>query len=61
MVILVLLDEKWFIDGKMMNCIWMLKKHQQNDDKHLKFLKEGDLVLWLPKDLKIKEGKLKFP
>jgi hypothetical protein len=37
------------------------RKHQRDDDKHLKTFKDGDLVLWLPKDPKIKEGKFLFP
>jgi hypothetical protein len=30
------------------------RKHQRDDDKHLKTFKDGDLVLWLPKDPKNK-------
>jgi hypothetical protein len=40
--------------------IQILKKHQRDGEKHLKKFKDGDLVLWLPKDQKIKEGKFLF-
>jgi hypothetical protein len=32
-------------------------KNHQNNEKKLKAFKDGDLMFWLPKDPKIKEGK----
>jgi hypothetical protein len=58
---LVLFDEKNIIVGKNIEYIQILRKHQIYDKKHLKTFKDGDLVLWLPKDPKIKEGKFLFP
>jgi len=46
---------------KKIDYIHILKKHQKDDEKHLKKFEDGDLVLWLPTDLKIKEGKFFFP
>jgi hypothetical protein len=38
----------------------ILKKHKRDDEKQLKNFEDGNLVLWLPKDLKINEGKFLF-
>jgi hypothetical protein len=58
---LVLFDEKNIIVGENINCIQILRRHQRDDQKHLKNFEDGDLMLWLPKDPKIKEGKFLFP
>jgi hypothetical protein len=58
---LVMLDEKEIIVGKNIDYIQLIKKHQKDDEIFLKRFKDGDLVLWLPKDPKIKEGKFLFP
>jgi hypothetical protein len=51
---LILFDEKKIIVGKNIDYIQILRKHQKDDEKHLKKFENGDLVLWLPKDPKIK-------
>jgi hypothetical protein len=38
-----------------MDNIWSSKTHQDNEKK-FKTFQDGDLMLWLPKDPKIKEG-----
>jgi hypothetical protein len=53
---LVLLDEKMIIAGKNIVYIQILWKHQRDDEKHLEVLEDGDLVLWLLKDPKIKKA-----
>ncbi len=58
---LVLLDEKRIRVRKNIDYIQILRKHKKYDEKHLKKFKDGDFVLWLPKDSKIKEGKFLFP
>jgi hypothetical protein len=58
---LVMLDEKKVIIGKNINYIHIFRKYQRDDEKHLKKFEDGDLMLWLPKDLKIKERKFLFP
>jgi hypothetical protein len=58
---LILLDEKRIIVGENIDYIQILRKHKRDDEKHLKKFKDGDLVLWLPKDPKINEGKFLFP
>lgn len=51
---LILLDEK-NITRKNLDYIEILRKHQRDDEKQLKKFKDGDFVLWFPKDPKIKE------
>ncbi len=58
---LVLLDEKKIVARENINYIQILRKHQRDDEKHLKKFEDGDLVLWLLEDPKIKEGKFLFP
>jgi len=58
---LVLLDEKQITVWKNIDYVQIFRKLQRNDEKHLKIFEDGDLVLWLWKDLKIKEGKFLFP
>jgi hypothetical protein len=58
---LVLLDKKRIIARKNIVYIQIIWKHQRDDEKHLKVLEDGDLVLWFLKDPKIKEGKFFFP
>jgi hypothetical protein len=41
--------------------IQIFQRHKKGDKKHLKVFEDGDLVLWFPKDPKIKEGKFLFP
>ncbi len=53
---LELLDKNDFFAKTLMDNIWLLKNHQ-NNEKKLKAFKDGDLMFWLPKDPKIKEGK----
>ncbi len=50
---LALLDKNEFMQKKMMDNIWLSKNHQDNEKK-FKTFQDGDLMLWLPKDLKIK-------
>jgi hypothetical protein len=57
---LILLDGKRIIARENIDYIQILRKHQRDDEKHLNKFEDGDLVLWLPKDPKIKEGKLFF-
>jgi hypothetical protein len=40
--------------GENIDYIQILRKHKKDDEKHLKKFEDGDLVLWLPKDPKIK-------
>jgi hypothetical protein len=58
---LVFLDEKMIIAKENIVYIQIFWKRQRDDEKHLEVLENGDLVLWLLKDPKIKEGKLFFP
>jgi hypothetical protein len=55
---LILFDEKMIMAR---DYIYIFQKHQRDDEKHLKVFEDGDLVLWFPKDPKIKEGKFLFP
>jgi len=57
---LVLLAEKRIIAGENINYIQTLRKHQINNEKWLKIFEDGDMVLWLPKDPKIKKVKFFF-
>jgi hypothetical protein len=41
----------------LIDCIQIIKKHQKDDEIVLKIFEDGDTMLWLPKDPKIKEGK----
>jgi hypothetical protein len=52
---------KKIIARKNMSYIQLLWKHQQDDEKNLKFFQEGELVLGLPKDPKLREKKFNFP
>ncbi len=54
---LILLDEKRIIATKNIDYIQILRKNQRDDEKHLKKFEDGDLVLWLLKDPRIKDGK----
>jgi hypothetical protein len=58
---LVLFNEKKIVVGKNIDYIQIFRKHQRDDEKHLKIFGDGDLVLWLPKDPKIKGNKFLFP
>jgi len=58
---LVIFDEKRIMVGENIDHIQILWKHKRDDEKHLKVFEDGDLVLWLPKDPKIKENKFLFP
>jgi hypothetical protein len=40
--------------GENIDYIQIPRKHQRDDEKHLKKFEDRDLVLWLPKDPKIK-------
>ncbi len=60
MEVLVLLDGKRIIARENIDYIQILRKHKRDDEKHLNKFKDGNLVLWLPKDPKIKEKKLFF-
>jgi hypothetical protein len=55
---LILLDGKRIIARENIDYIQILRKHQRDDEKNLNKFEDGDLVLWLPQDPKIKEGKL---
>ncbi len=57
---LVQLDEKRIIPGENIDYIQIPRKHQRDEEKHLKKFEDGDLVLRLPKDPKIKERKFVF-
>ncbi len=39
----------------------LLWKYQQDDKGNMKSFKEGELVLWMPKAMKIKGGKFRLP
>jgi hypothetical protein len=52
----ILLNDKKYIVGENIDYIQILRKHQRDDEKQLKKFEVGDLVFWLPKDPKIKEG-----
>lgn len=54
---LVLLDEKRIVTILYPNIF----KNQKDDEKHLRIFENGDLVLWLWKDRKIKKEKFFFP
>jgi hypothetical protein len=51
---LVLLDEKRIITRENIDYVHILRKHQRDDEKHLKTFKDGDLMLWLQRDPKNK-------
>jgi hypothetical protein len=57
---LILLHEKKIKAWNFFDYIQILKKHQKDDEKHLKKFEDGNLVLWLPMDLKIKKRKFFF-
>jgi len=42
------LDKTDFLQKKLMDNIWLLKNHQDNEKK-FKTFQDGDLMLWLPK------------
>jgi hypothetical protein len=44
-----------------MNHIQLLQKYQQDDNGNMKNFKEGKLVLWMPKAMKIKGKKFNLP
>jgi hypothetical protein len=50
---LVLLKEN-IIARKNMSYIQLLWKQQQDDEKNLEYFQEGELVLWLPKNPKLR-------
>ncbi len=58
---LLILNEKRIVVGSNIEFIQIIWKHKRDDEKHLKVFEDGDFVLWLPKDPKIKEGKFLFP
>jgi hypothetical protein len=55
-----MIDEKRIIVRENIDYIQIIRKHKRGDDKHFKRFEDGDLVMWLPKDPKIKEGKFFF-
>jgi len=57
---LVFFYEKRIIVGENIDYIQILRKHKRNDEKQLKKFEDGDLVLWLLKDPKFKEGNFFF-
>jgi hypothetical protein len=52
---LALLDKNDFLQKTLMDNIWLSKNHQDNEKK-IKIFKDGNLMLWLHEDPKIKEG-----
>jgi hypothetical protein len=58
---LVIFDEKRIVVRENIDYIQILKKYQRDDEKHSRIFEDGDLVLWLREDQKIKEGKFLFP
>jgi hypothetical protein len=52
---LVIFDEKIIIIGENIDFIQLIKKHKKDDEKHLKRFEDGDLMMWLLKDPKIKK------
>jgi ABC-type molybdate transport system substrate-binding protein len=57
---LILLAKKRIIARENINYIQTLRKHQRNNEKWLKIFEDGDMVLWLPKDPKIKKRNFFF-
>jgi hypothetical protein len=52
---------KKIIAGKYMSYIQLSWKRQQDDEKNLKFFREGKLILWLSKDPQIRKISFNFP
>jgi len=57
---LVKLHENCWHARENMNHIKLLRKFQQDDKGKMKSFKEGELVLWMPKAMKIKGGKFRL-
>ncbi len=57
---LVKLHENCWHARENMNHIKLLRKYQQDDKGKMKSFKEGELVLWMPKAMKIKGGKFRL-
>jgi hypothetical protein len=55
---LIKLDENPWHAIENMNHIQLLQKYQNNNKDGMKSFNEGELVLWMPKAMKIKGGKL---
>jgi hypothetical protein len=53
---LVIFDEIIIIIGKNIDFIQEIKKHKKDDEFFFKRFEDVDLVMWLLKDPKIKEG-----
>jgi hypothetical protein len=53
-------EERWCV-GENINHIQLLRKKTWDEKEKLKNICEGDLVLWMPKSIKIKGGKFKIP
>jgi hypothetical protein len=58
---LLRLDETCWQVGENINHIQMLHKKQKDENGKIKSFKEGKLVLWMPKAIKIKGGKFTLP
>jgi hypothetical protein len=58
---LIKLDENRWHARENMNHIQLLQKYQQDDTGKMKFFKEGELVLWMLKSMKIKGKKFNLP
>jgi hypothetical protein len=48
--------ERWHV-GENINHIQLLQKENWNEKRKFKNICDGDLILWMPKSIKIKEGK----
>jgi hypothetical protein len=57
---LVIFDGKNIIIGKNIDYIQIIRKHKKDDEFFFKRFEDGDFVMWLLKDPKIKEGKFLF-
>ncbi len=55
------LDETCWQVKENINHIQLLSKTQKDEKGKIKSFKEGELVLWMPKDTKIKGGKFTLP
>jgi hypothetical protein len=58
---LVKLDENCWHVRENVNHTQLLRKYQQDENDKMKNLKGGELVLWMPKAMKIKGEKFNLP
>ncbi len=58
---LALIDEIQWEANNNMDCTYNLQKEQCDHGQKMKVFEKGNLVLWMPKDEKIKSGKFRMP